>query len=296
MGGSSGGSTGQVDYPEYMKLTHQSWLEAMDGHIINMQSSNPFITATAYNPDSVLNDNVSALATFNAVISAIDASDNWYSAFNSVSTKLGTTPIDIQEQVDSYTEILDNDIRTKVLPQFKRGMQNIGASMGSAFVIGEAIIWADRDRSLSKFQTDLVLKNADLDARNKEMISQNVQLIMQNILQEAELWRAFVHYSLESGRLKIIAKSEEAADNLEYDVKSARWYAGSYTEACNLIASISGAAVNQGITTGISKTATALGGAISGAAAGAMIGTANGGTGVGTAIGAVVGAAAGLLA
>lgn len=300
MGGSGGGggSSGQVDYPEYMKTYHESWLVEMDVHLDTLVNNNPYATASAYNPDGDLSNSASAIAIFYAALTAIDAYTNWNSAYDLVNNKYGgSVVIAIQDQIDAYTEITDNEIETKILPQFKRGMQNANASMGSAFVIGEALIWADRNRNLSKFQTDLALKNADLTIKNRELITQNIQVIFQNIVQEAELWKGYAHYMLEHNRLKIIAKSEQASTNLEYDVKDARWEVGAYTEASNLLAGISGA-TSQGTTPNTpSKAVTALGGAISGAAAGAMIGSAvpGIGTGIGALGGLVVGAAGGLL-
>lgn len=293
MGGSGGGgASGQVDFPEYMKVFHNSWLEEIDYQTDTLKNYSPYSIATAYNPDGDLANSSSALATFNTLVTSYDVFNSWNAAFDSVSAKVGLTAIDVNSQVAAYSGITDDDIETRVLPQFKRGMQNVGASMGSAFVIGEAIIWASRDRDLSKFQADLAIKNAELDIQRKTLISQNTDLILKNIVQEIELWKAFTHYIIEFNRLRIVAKSEETINNIEFDVKDARWAINSYVEASNVLASISGASTSsQTSGGGPSKAMSALGGAISGAAMGASVG------GVpGAAVGGVLGAAAGLLA
>lgn len=303
MGGSSGGgSSGQVDYPDYMKEYHMSWLAEMDVHTDTYLNSNPYLTATAYNPDGALDQVATALANFSAIITVLDGYADWQTSHDIVNNKFTTPVINIQEQADAYSAIADNSIMTRVLPQFKRGLQNVGASMGSAFVIGEAIIWASRDRDLSKFQTDLTLKNAELTMQNRQLINQGVQIILQNLTQEAELYKAFTHYMMEFNRIKIVAKSEETTNNLEYDVKDAKWEVGAYIDAGNLLASISGSAIQTDSSKGPNKIASALGGAISGAAAGGVIGGAISGGAAGsvvpcwgTAIGAVVGAGAALL-
>ena len=296
MGGSSGGgSSGQVDYPEYMKEYHPSWLSEIDVHTDTLLNSNPYAIATAYNPDGSLEQIANTLATFSAIVTALDGYTDWQTSHDIVNGKFTTPVINIQEQADAYSAIADNSIMTRVLPQFKRGMQNVGASMGSAFVIGEAIIWANRDRDLSKFQTDLTLKNADLLMQNRQLIGQSIQVIMQSLAQEAELYKAFTHYMMEFNRIRIVAKSEETTNNLEYDVKDARWEIGAYVEAGNLLASISGTAIQTDSSKAPSKGVSALGGAISGVAAGAMAGSTIGQPGLGALIGGVLGAAGGLL-
>lgn len=297
MGGSNGGggSSGQVDFPEYMKDYHASWLAEMDVHTDTLLNSNPYAIATAYNPDGALDQVASTLATFSALITAVDSYADWQTSFDIAQSKFTNPVINISEQADAYSEILDDNIMTRVLPQFKRGMQNVGASMGSAFVIGEAIIWANRDRDLSKFQTDLTIKNADLTIQNRQLISDGVKTMLQNIMNEAELFKAFTHYMMEFNRIRIVAKSEETTNNLEYDVKDARWEIGAYVEAGNLLASISGTAIQTDSSKAPSKGVSALGGAISGVAAGAMAGGTIGQPGLGALIGGVLGAAGGLL-
>lgn len=297
MGGSGGGSSGQVDYPDYMKEYHQSWLSEMDVYTDSLINQNPYMTATAFNPDGSLEQVASTLATFSAIVTALDGYADWQTSHDIVSGKFTTPVINIQEQTNAYSAIADNSIMTRVLPQFKRGMQNVGASMGSAFVIGEAIIWANRDRDLSKFQTDLTLKNADLLMQNRQLIGQSVQVIMQSLAQEAELYKAFTHYMMEFNRIRIVAKSEESTNNLEYDVKYAKWPVGAFIEAGNLLASISGTAIATDANKGPNKVTSALAGGISGAAAGASLGASYGTAGGpwGAAIGGIIGAGAGLL-
>lgn len=52
---------------------------------------------------------------------------------------------------DAFAAVLDDQIDAVVLPKFQRGMQNINAVQSSAFVIGEAVIVAMRDRDVARY-------------------------------------------------------------------------------------------------------------------------------------------------
>ena len=76
-GSSSGGSSGKVDYPSYMKTTHEAWLNEVDDDFSEAVTLNPYLDATAYNPDAVLLvlndrlDNLDDLADY------LEATDPW---------------------------------------------------------------------------------------------------------------------------------------------------------------------------------------------------------------------------
>lgn len=67
-------------------------------------------------------------------------------------------PVDetaIADDVATYAAILREQIENDVLPRFKAGMLNVNAVTSSAFVIGEALIWAAYDRDVARYAADL---------------------------------------------------------------------------------------------------------------------------------------------
>ena len=79
----------------------------------------------------------------------------------------GITDAEIVNDVDAFAFQLDDEIHTKVLPRFRRGMQDINAVVSSAFPIGHSIIEGFRDRDVDRHASTLrlnaAIKNADLE-------------------------------------------------------------------------------------------------------------------------------------
>lgn len=269
-GGGGGGSSGKIDYPDYMETMHSTWLTEMDTIINTIQGEAPYALASAYDPDTAINSMISAITVFNNI-----------DVVSSLSDLGGSTEIDIETQVEANSDIITNDINTNVLPQYKSAMRDLNAVMSSAFVLGESYILSEKTRQLTKLQADLEIGNAQIRLENDKIKLQAYQ-------QEIEFYRVLTHYTIEANRMKIVAKNEEVATNIEYDVKDAMWDISTYREGANLLASISGAAV-QGEAEGPSKAQSALGGALAGASVGAIAGP------YGAAAGAAVGLIGGLL-
>jgi len=292
-GGGGGGGTGQVSYPSYMETMHSAWLTDLDGLITTaVAATSPYATATQYDPDTDLAAVATALSSFSSVVSAYDPLSSWNSIFNSIIATVinkNDPTIDVSTQVAAHTAIMDNDLNTRVLPIFRRTMQNLGASMASAFVIGEAMIISDRDRQVDKFQADIEFKNADLTNETNKSVIAAVSQLMNNMDSRIEFYKSLVHYTSEINRIKIVAKTEETTANLEYDVKDLTWELGLFQHGANMMASIGGGVTQQNVGEP-SRAQSAIGGAMAGAAMGTAVSP-----GVGTAIGAGVGFVAGLL-
>jgi hypothetical protein len=290
--GGGGGGTGQVSYPSYMETMHSAWLTDLDGLITSaVAATSPYVTATQYDPDTDLAAVATALSSFSAVVTAYDPLSSWSTNFDSIMTSLdeNDSTINVTDQVDAHAEILDSDLNTRVLPTFRRTMQNLGASMSSAFVIGEAMIISDRDRQLNKFQAELELKNVDLNLNKNKILVLAVEQLMTHMDSRIEFYKSLLHYTSEVKRIKIVAKNEETTANLEYDVKDATWDLGLFQQGANMLAAIGGGTTQQNVPEP-SRAQSAIGGAMAGAAMGTAVSP-----GVGTAVGAGVGFIAGLL-
>jgi len=270
-GGGGGGSSGKVDYPDYMKDIHEDWLDDIDAIITTTQAANPYTGATPYDPDTA----VYAMLTYFHAFRAL-------SAISSLGDLGDSLLIDIESQVTAHSNILSNDLETNVLPTFRRGMQDVNAVMSSAFVIGEAFILADRTRQIAKLQSDLEIQNSKLNVEADK-------IKLQAIKEEMEFNKLIVQFGIQINSSAIAAGVEEERIGMEYDVKDARWDLSTYKEAGNMLAAISGAAI-QTEGDGPTPVQSALGGALSGAAVGMMAGGP-----VGAGIGGAIGLVGGLL-
>jgi len=99
---------------------------------------------------------------------------------------LGTV---VEDAADDFGDELDRQIEEVNLPRFERGMQDIGAVMSSAFVIGRAVIEEGRNRDVARFMSDLKAKatiaGRQLDYDNK---NRRRELVMEDMrsVREAE--------------------------------------------------------------------------------------------------------------
>lgn len=286
--GGGGGGSGQVSYPEYMETMHSAWLTDLDTLIESIVTNSPYEEALAYDPDTDLENTANTLTGFNTLVTGISELANWANYYNQAANLIGDFNTEIAAKVDSYKTYIDNDLDTNILPKFKRSMQNVNASMSSAFIIGESIILEGRDRDIAKYDADLNLEYA---SKRTQLLLQASEQILKLAGLKYEFYKALVHYTVESNRIKIVAKAEETVNNLEYTVKDALWGLTSYREGGNMLAAIGGGTV-QTDSTGPSKAQSAIGGALSGAAAGAMI---TGGNPMGAVAGGVLGLVGGLL-
>ena len=288
MGGSSGGSSaGQISYPAYMETKHTAWLDEIDTLIAAV--SNPFTGATAYDPDADLAANTAQVAVFNDVVVALDPNSDWSSFWTIAQTKLETDVFSdtlIAAKVAAYTATILARYTQDILPIFQRGMQTVRAVMTSAFTIGEALLTADAQRDVDKFEADLKRDNEKI---KNTLISTSTDSMLASLAQEVTANQNLAATTIEANRIKIVAKHEKNETNIVIEEKEELWDFELYTFAGNMLAAIAGAA---SATSGkkVSTGQSVLGGAMSGAAAGASVGGP-----WGAAIGGVLGGLGGLL-
>ena len=281
-GGGGGGGAGVVDYPDYMKTIHGSWLDNAGADTATSSvtdamnaayGNSPWATATPYDPDADLVDMIAAPATLQTLVTLLSTGTTLDTLISEI---LDHTRID--DSVDEYAADLDARLIAEVLPRFEGGMRDINAVVSSAFVIGRALIEENQDRQVAKYSADLHRKAFSDDAMRVIELKLNAQ-------QSASAM------AVEANRIKIVAKKEEADTVMKIDMKDALWDLETFQYGSNVLASIGGGTVDPGAKEP-STAQSVIGGAMAGAAAGAMIPGASLLTAL---IGGVLGAASGLL-
>ncbi len=313
-----GGSSGTVDYPPYMKTFHGELLDDSGVDtvttslmtVINtaVAGNSPFFGEVAFDPDTDIAVWETAITGFDALVNAITETTDWAALFTQAEASIPDITAGIITEATivadgvAFADQLDDQITTITLPRFQSGMRDINAVVSSAFVVGEALIEGFRDRDVAKHDSAIrltaVTKNAELAFRSEEMVtgarinasSQLLRFLIQKYAWEESL----VRMTVESRRIKIVAKSEEADTQVTLDEADANWDLEVFQHGANLLAGIGGG-VASSKKKKTPKTASAIGGGMAGAATGALVGSEIGsiGGGWGALIGAVIGAAAG---
>lgn len=328
--GGGGGGSGSVNYPFYMRQFHTWQLDNNNTdfpryNVVEVQNqlfdNSPWTAYTAYDPDSDISAWEGEIANFFALISGIADEGNWADFYDQAETSIpdaadidlsdvnGITDAEIDNDIDAFSDQLSNDLTTKALPRFRRGMQDINAVVSSAFPIGEAVLEAFRLTEVARHGSSIRLtaagKNADIELGKANIRVENEKLktqvkffrvqaseLMLRLLIDRIGWNeAYMKTFIEANRIKIVAKKEENAVNMKIDEEDALWNIELFQYGANVLASIGGGVSNPKIKEP-SAVQSAIGGALSGAAAGGQI---TGGNAYGYAIGAVLGAASALL-
>jgi hypothetical protein len=303
-GSSGGGSSGKVDYPDYMKDWHgrvldDSGTDSLSTSITAVMDAalgnSPWAAYTAYDPDADIAAYEAAVSDYATILAGIDYTVDWASFYAQAVATIDAAADDIvDDDVDAYADTLDDELTTKVLPRFRAGMRDVNAVVSSAFVIGQAVIEGFRDRDVARHASKLrVALVTGANSSYLEAVNQMTNLMINRLNYED----SYAKLMIEANRIKIVAKKEESELNSRYDESDALWDLEVFKYGGNMLASIAGAAVNEGVE-GPSTGASMIGGALSGAAAGAMIAGASKGAiagPVGAIIGGVLGAASALL-
>lgn len=292
---SGGGSSGSVDYPDYMKDFHELWLNQIGAEI--RSGRNPFDSSSAFNPNNYINNAFNELSSTKNLASEITYSptyNNIRAYVDSYSSYFESEPsaVDEQRMIDSYAEIVMDRFNNDRIPQFEAGMRDINAVQSSAFVIGRGFLLEEAERQISEFTAKV-----KLDYRNAfynrlvgflgvYVNAAQVEASMSQFVLEYR--KAMAHMYSDLSRVSIVSEKEyQDARNLIMQDDD-KWYYERYNYAGNLLASIGSASVQTGITR--NPIQSALGGAISGVAMGFMTGNP-----INAAIGGALGAAGGLL-
>jgi len=297
-GSGGGGSSGDVDYPDYMKTWHGQMLDHAGADtptssltdVMNAAlGSSPFAAAVAYDPDADITALEAVIAGFDTIIAGIDEPVDWAALFTQAETSIdGVSDADITADVAAFAAEQDDQLTAVTLPRFEAGMRDINAVVSSAFVIGRSNIEGFRDRDVARHSSKLRLAVvSDRQRLYLEGTSQMLRLLIARYTWEESYMRTVI----EGKRIKIVAKKEETDVNLDIDESDALWDIELFQHGGNLLASI-GSGVVSADRRRRSALTSAIGGALSGAAAGAMMSGGNPWMALG---GAVLGAGASLL-
>ena len=155
---------------------------------------------------------VDAIAVVDAVVADADAVDD----------ADGVTDAAIILDVDAFSDQLDDEIDDKILPRFRRGMQNIGAVVSSAFPLGEALIYAFNARDVAKHNGALrvaaALKNADVNVSN---MGKDLDISKSNMLKNVEVARMNLDKDVRVGGVNTDRGMGVVRENLSKDVQIA---------------------------------------------------------------------------
>lgn len=135
----------------------------------------------------------------------------------------GITDPTIVADVAAFAAEQDDNITTRVLPRFRRGMQDIGAVVSSAFPIGEAIIEAFQARDVAKYDSGLrvaaVMKNADIEAESERL---HLDVKKSNLSKAVEISRTNLMKDVEIGKANQAKDVEIERANLSKDIEAGR--------------------------------------------------------------------------
>jgi hypothetical protein len=184
---------------------------------------------------------------------------------------------EIAAAVSAQAELLDNEVKTKVLPPFLAGMRDINAIQSTTFVIGKAIIADGQVRTMNEFQSRLRLSAIELSS---------------------QLWRTHLDWDksvisiyLEMTKLYYATRLDVDTKQMEYAAADKMWNMNLFDEPRAMVGALNGAAAAQQKNKP-SQAVSAIGGAVSGAAAGLAL---SGGNPIGAGVGAVLGLGASFL-
>jgi hypothetical protein len=132
----------------------------------------------------------------------------------------GVTDAAIILDVDAFADQLDDEITNKILPRFRRGMQDIGAVSSSSFAIGEACIEGFRNRDVSRHNSQLrvsaAIKNADVNVANMD---KDIRVGLGNISKDLDISKANQAKNLEISRSNQLKNISVGTVNTNKDVQ-----------------------------------------------------------------------------
>lgn len=288
--GGGGGSSGAVDYPAYMKERHSALYDQMKDEVTLAIANNPYIGMQAHSPDNMINEMKATVDYYDEVIREFDPVNVWTTLMGQIPgvvfDMIDTGPLN--EYINQQKVRLRHGIEDDVLPKYRRGMQDVGAVMTSAFKIGEALLWTremEEEAAIEKeFKGKLSLAAYEYSFKSTNDV---INLTLQKISYHKEV----VHYNLEVLRMGYAAMKEWQDSMNVYAIERTKWALEMHKYLMDSLGSISSSAGTSYSTStgGGSKVTSAIGGALAGAGTGAAVGGP-----WGAAIGGAVGLVAGL--
>lgn len=287
-GGAGGGSPGSTAYPAYMQATHNQWLDntgtdAMVYSItalmnIAMSGPSPFAGFPIVNVDQSFLGQYGDLSSYISPYERLTDLGclNVDDMFNSYITDDGVI---IANLIQAESDLMDDEVLTKIMPKFHAGMIDANAVQSSSFVLGEALIWGQKIKALAK---------SDAEIRRERLVS-GQDIALKRTQLSIEYNRLLVTISIEAARIYTAARHDVDGFTAELAAKDRLFDLSIYQYGVNVMSSLHGSAVSPP-DPGSGKSG--FGGAISGAMSGAAMGYMVSGSVFGAAIGGAVGLAA----
>lgn len=297
MGGKSGSGGGPIQFAPYLEAVHSHMLaynEADQRIPLAMNvitAMNNAFSQSPYNSSITVDPNLGFLGSGGAITSYtplfslfktfmqdVNLNTLWAQLYTSM-----TSGAEITEAVKASSDLLQDEIDTKVLPKFLAGYRDINAVMSTAFVIGKTIIADSKAKAVADVTSKLKLRQLDLvNERWAKTLAWNTLIV-----------------STCSDILKLFytASFDTQSRSMEYAVKHKLWDLSLFEYGRAVLGALTGSAAAKP-DLAPSQAAKAIAGVAGGAAAGAMLGgefsNGAGGTyaGYGAAAGGVLGLAA----
>lgn len=292
MGGSGGGGgSGKADWPDYMKVQHETWLTAVAAQILidKVGAANPYTGITAISPDAAITAMTTAIG--NVLTEVAAPSDPGFGTMTggfvaSVSADIDSYVID-EEYITTQTEKMTKSLkaqRAQTLAMFGSGMRDINAVLTTNFIHGEYALTAEIVREVGRYEGQL---RADLAKARVASITTLVASGLDLYKGWLDVFRAAAVTAVDIQRLNIAAQVEELEWQTKFDIAERLWFYDLYQLGGNVLSSIGGGHSAGSVGKPPSKEQSALGGAIAGASIGASVSGPY--AGIGAIVGAVVG-------
>jgi len=232
--------------------------------------NSPWAALSAYDPDADITAWEAAITAFAAILAGITDTTDWAALFTQSATSIGAATAlvvadtvvadavavgdlvvadevvaDIADTTDvpgiteavivadvaAFANQLDDEILTKVLPRFRRGMQDINAVVSSAFPIGQSIIESFRDREVAKHNSAIRLsasaKNADIGLDNERLhlevrkvnVNKDIQIGTANLGKDVNVGGANLTKDVDISRANLTKNVSIGEANLKKDVQ-----------------------------------------------------------------------------
>ncbi|KKM90688.1 hypothetical protein LCGC14_1236130 [marine sediment metagenome] len=267
MSGSGGGSSGKIDFPQYMKDLHEPYMDELKD-IVDTQvgGTNPFTLAQSYDVTEEVESSQTRYDDHDALVEDLDAEtefkDYISTAESEVDDHLETSDADITTAVTAF-ETAQAPVLARSLNRFTGPMAGANAVGGSAFVVGVALIEAQHNSSVDSYRA--VIQSA-ADTERRAAIMAALKYMMDYNIGKVDSDRLSTVTQAEINRIKMVAKKEQYEDDIGYDVEDAMWDIRLYEPLFNGLGSIHSAAYMP------KQTKRGIGSAIGGAMGGAVMG------------------------
>lgn len=269
----SGDTTSTIRYAPYIEDKHKAFLNSIASSRASTINQSPF---SSYN-DIPLDD---AFFGANYIVSSFPALYDMFGKFmagldiDALADQIFNGTVNSQEVsalVSAESDLLQDEIDTKILPPFEVGLRDINAVNASSFIIGRAnIMGAAKIKSVNKFSSELKYRLIPIaEDRWKTHLSWN-EGVVSTYMQLMKLYfsaamdiHSFNHSMTAKNTLWpfTVLDYERAALGALQGARSTKGTAGSDTEVNHIGAALSGASAG-----------TAIGGAGWGTAIGAGVG------------------------